>query len=49
MRSIAQQVVVIADGSVVETGLVDDVLEQPEDPYTVRLIEDIPRLEAARS
>ena len=47
VRSIAQKVVVVADGHVVESGAVEDVLERPADPYTVRLIEDIPKLEAA--
>jgi peptide/nickel transport system ATP-binding protein len=44
VRSIAQTVVVLADGTVVETGSVDDVLERPQDPYTVRLMADVPKL-----
>jgi peptide/nickel transport system ATP-binding protein len=44
VRSIAQTVVVLADGTVVETGSVDEVLEHPQDPYTVRLMADVPKL-----
>ena len=44
VRSIAESVVVLADGLVVETGPVNDVLERPQDPYTIRLMEDVPRL-----
>ena len=44
VRSIAQIVVVLSDGILVETGLAGDVLERPKDPYTVRLMEDVPKL-----
>jgi peptide/nickel transport system ATP-binding protein len=44
VRTIAQTVVVLADGNVVESGPVEDVLERPQDPYTVRLMEDVPKL-----
>ena len=44
VRSIAQTVVVLADGTVIETGPVEDVLEHPQEPYTVRLMEDVPKL-----
>jgi peptide/nickel transport system ATP-binding protein len=44
MRSIAQSVVVLRAGAVVESGPVEQVLEHPADPYTVRLMEDVPRL-----
>jgi peptide/nickel transport system ATP-binding protein len=44
VRSIAQQVVVLADGIVVEAGPVSDVLERPQNPYTIRLMEDVPKL-----
>jgi peptide/nickel transport system ATP-binding protein len=44
VRSIAQTVVVLSDGSVVEQGPVEDVLERPRDEYTIRLLEDIPKL-----
>jgi len=44
MRSIAQSVVVLRGGTVVESGPVEQVLEHPADPYTVRLMEDVPKL-----
>jgi len=46
VRSIARDVVVLWDGCVVEAGPVDRVLGQPHDPYTIRLIEDVPKLGA---
>jgi peptide/nickel transport system ATP-binding protein len=44
MRSIAQSVMVLRAGAVVESGPVEQVLEHPADPYTVRLMEDVPKL-----
>lgn len=44
VRSIAQSAVVLRDGAVVESGPVEQVLERPADPYTIRLMEDVPRL-----
>ena len=44
VRSIAQSVLVLSKGRVVESGPVARVFERPEDPYTVRLMEDVPRL-----
>jgi len=44
VRSIAQEVVVIHEGRVVETGPTERVLAQPEDTYTKRLLEDVPKL-----
>jgi peptide/nickel transport system ATP-binding protein len=44
VRSIAQSAMVLRDGAVVESGRVEQVLEHPADPYTVRLMEDVPRL-----
>jgi peptide/nickel transport system ATP-binding protein len=44
VRSIGQRVVVLSSGRVVESGLVDEVLKQPKDPYTIRLMEDVPKL-----
>lgn len=40
VRSIAQSVVVLADGHVVEHGPVKLVLDSPRDPYTARLMSD---------
>ncbi|MGN6793497.1 MAG: dipeptide ABC transporter ATP-binding protein [Streptosporangiaceae bacterium] len=44
VRSIAQHAVVLRDGAVVESGPVEQVLERPADPYTARLMADVPRL-----
>jgi len=44
VRSVAQHAVVLRDGAVVESGPVDQVLERPADPYTARLMADVPRL-----
>jgi peptide/nickel transport system ATP-binding protein len=44
VRSIGQQVVVLSSGKVVESGPVEDVLERPKDPYTIRLMEDVPKI-----
>jgi peptide/nickel transport system ATP-binding protein len=47
VRSIASSVVVLSKGRVVESGLVSTVFEQPTDPYTIRLLEDVPKLSRA--
>jgi peptide/nickel transport system ATP-binding protein len=47
IRTIAQEVVVMSDGRIVERGLVDDVLDRPQAEYTKRLLSDTPSLEAA--
>ena len=47
VRNIAQSAVVLSNGTVVESGPVEQILEHPADPYTVRLISDIPRLAVA--
>jgi peptide/nickel transport system ATP-binding protein len=44
VRSIAQEVVVLHEGSVVERGPTDTVLSHPVDEYTIRLLEDVPKL-----
>jgi peptide/nickel transport system ATP-binding protein len=44
VRSIAQTVVVLSDGCVVEQGPVEEVLERPRAEYTIRLLQDIPKL-----
>jgi len=44
VRSIAQDVVVLAHGDVVEQGPTEQVLEDPKDPYTRQLLKDLPRL-----
>jgi peptide/nickel transport system ATP-binding protein len=44
VRSVAQSVVVLRDGAVVEAGPVGQVLDRPADPYTARLMQDVPKL-----
>ena len=44
VRSIAQTTVVLSGGRLVEAGPVEDVLDHPKNPYTVRLMEDVPKL-----
>ena len=44
VRSIAQEVVVLHEGSIVERGPTEEVLTNPRDEYTVGLLKDIPRL-----
>jgi peptide/nickel transport system ATP-binding protein len=44
VRSIAQTVVVLERGTVVEEGPVGGVLEAPSHPYTRELLDDLPRL-----
>jgi peptide/nickel transport system ATP-binding protein len=47
VRSIAQKVAVLADGSIVEYGATADLLANPQQPYTRELIENTPSLETA--
>jgi peptide/nickel transport system ATP-binding protein len=47
IRTIAQEVVVMSEGRIVERGLVDNVLDHPQASYTKRLLSDTPSLEAA--
>ena len=47
VHSIAQSAVVLHAGAVAESGPVEQILTRPADPYTVHLIEDVPRLAAA--
>jgi oligopeptide/dipeptide ABC transporter ATP-binding protein len=47
IRSIAQDVVVMSEGRIVEFGTVDDVLESPRAPYTRQLLADTPSFETA--
>lgn len=44
VRSIAQVCVVLSQGQVVDSGTVEDVFVRPSDPYTVRLMQDVPKL-----
>lgn len=47
VRSIAQNVIVLERGTVVEAGTVDTVLSNPQHPYTQQLMQDLPRMEIA--
>jgi peptide/nickel transport system ATP-binding protein len=49
VRSIAQRVAVMSAGRIVELGAVDQVLMEPSDEYTRRLLSDTPSLEAVQS
>lgn len=46
VRSIAQDVIVLAHGRIVEAGPVDEVLDNPQDDYTWRLLTDLPHIDA---
>jgi len=46
VRSIAQRVAVMSNGRIIELNGVDQILEQPVEPYTRRLLADTPSLEA---
>ena len=47
IRSIAQQVAVMHDGRIVESGSVADVLDRPRAAYTRQLLDDVPKFGAA--
>jgi peptide/nickel transport system ATP-binding protein len=49
VRSIAQSVLVLSRGRVVESGPVEQVFERPSHPYTVSLMEDVPKLGGQRT
>jgi peptide/nickel transport system ATP-binding protein len=49
VRSIAQTAVVFQEGQIVDAGDVDRVLDHPSDPYTIRLIDDVPKLAESRA
>ena len=44
VREFAERVYVIYKGNIVEEGLVEDIFNNPKHPYTVALLEAIPRL-----
>jgi peptide/nickel transport system ATP-binding protein len=46
VRSIAQSVVVLQNGNVVEHGAVDPVFDSPQDPYTIKLMDDVTAVSA---
>ena len=46
VRSIAQNVVVLESGRIVESGTVDDILDRPQQSYTRQLLADLPKMDA---
>jgi putative phosphonate transport system ATP-binding protein len=42
-RLLAQRMMVMKDGKVVETGLTDQVLDDPQHPYTQLLVASVPQ------
>ncbi|HUC33006.1 MAG TPA: ABC transporter ATP-binding protein [Ilumatobacteraceae bacterium] len=47
VRSIAERVVVLADGRVIEYGDTVDVIDNPQEEYTRKLLADTPKMSAA--
>jgi peptide/nickel transport system ATP-binding protein len=47
VRAVAQSALVLREGLVVEAGKVDDILERPHHPYTIQLVQDVPRLQTS--
>src|SRR5262249_58557246 len=45
VRQVSEYVYVMHRGLVVESGPVADVLTNPQDPYTIKLLESVPRSE----
>jgi peptide/nickel transport system ATP-binding protein len=46
IRSVAHEVAVMSEGKIVEFGLVDQVLDDPQHEYTRQLLADTPALPA---
>jgi peptide/nickel transport system ATP-binding protein len=46
VRQVVERVYVLYRGNVVEAGPVDEVLSNPKDPYTIKLVDSVPRSEA---
>jgi peptide/nickel transport system ATP-binding protein len=46
VRQVTEHVYVMHRGRIVESGPVEDVLSQPKDDYTIRLMESVPRSES---
>ncbi|MEL0019458.1 MAG: hypothetical protein VW709_06250, partial [Rickettsiales bacterium] len=49
VRLLCERVIVMNRGRIIESGLAEDVLRHPTDPYTKRLIEAIPQFELSAS
>jgi peptide/nickel transport system ATP-binding protein len=48
VRHVCQRVIVMYSGQVVETGLLEEVFERPQHPYTEALLGSVPRVEEQR-
>jgi peptide/nickel transport system ATP-binding protein len=46
VRHISEYIYVMHRGLVVESGATDQVLDNPQDPYTIKLLESVPRTES---
>jgi peptide/nickel transport system ATP-binding protein len=46
VRQVTERIYVMHLGRIVESGSVADVLDSPKDPYTIRLLESVPRPDA---
>jgi peptide/nickel transport system ATP-binding protein len=46
VRQIADRIYVMLDGRIVEGGFVEEVLDNPKHPYTVKLFQSAPRSDA---
>jgi peptide/nickel transport system ATP-binding protein len=46
VRQVAEHVYVMFRGNIVESGPCESVLDNPQDPYTIKLLEAVPRSEA---
>lgn len=47
VRSIARRAVVMLQGSVIESGQIDDIFANPTHPYTIELLEAVPEIEVS--
>jgi peptide/nickel transport system ATP-binding protein len=47
VRSIAQNVVVLESGRIVESGPVEEILDRPTQDYTKQLLADLPKMNTA--
>jgi len=46
VRQVVDHIYVMFHGKIVESGPVQEVLDHPKDPYTIKLLESVPRSEA---
>jgi len=49
VESVCQRVVVLEQGSVVESGTTDTVLQKPQHPYTQKLLEAVPHVSGSEA